>query len=340
MDNQPLGPVVVDIASTVLAPKEHEILTHPMTGGLILFARNYESPDQLKQLVHSIRQVRPNLLIMVDQEGGRVQRFRSGFTHLPPIQVIGSLFEGNEQAALAMAYDHAWVMASELLAVGIDLSLAPVLDCDDGFSDVIGDRAFSKRPQVVAQLAGAYIRGMNDAGMRATAKHFPGHGAVKADSHKTLPVDHRPLEAIITNDLVPFIKNLNHYSALMPAHIVFDAVDSQPVGFSSVWIQDLLRQRFGFGGVVFSDDLSMEGAAVAGDHVARAMAAYKAGCNGLLVCNAPDKAAAVLEAMARNYLVTRSSLETLRGQPLEGALVNSSIYHQRVDKIRDFQHYV
>lgn len=326
---QPLGPVVVDLASTELLSDEVAKLQHPQTGGLILFARNYDSPKQLQNLVSSIRQCRSNILIMVDQEGGRVQRFKSGFTRLPPLKAIGDSYSYDKTSALALAYSHAWVMAVELLSVGVDLSLAPILDCDDCHSDVIGDRSFSPDPNVVAELARVYIQGMNDAGMQATAKHFPGHGAVKEDSHKSLPVDTRTFEQMSSSDMLPFVKNINKYAAVMPAHILFSRVCENPVGYSTHWLSNILRKQLGFNGIIFSDDLSMEGAAVAGDFCARAIKAYEAGCDGLLVCNHPTQAEAVLSCFEQSKFVPNNKLSSLVGDKSRAADLIGSVEYKR-----------
>ncbi|MBC6904938.1 beta-N-acetylhexosaminidase [Saccharophagus sp. K07] len=293
----PLGPVVLDIAGTELQPEEAEVLQHPQVGGLILFSRNFESPEQLCYLVGCVRSVRPNLLLAVDQEGGRVQRFKSGFTRLPALRDVGDLFEQDSQRAIQTARELGWLMASEVRECGVDISFAPVVDADDAFGSVIGDRAFSPDFAIVAELAKAYIGGMGEAGMAATLKHFPGHGAVEEDSHEELPVDERSFEEVWEEDMRPFRALLPLAGAVMPAHILFASVDPNPVGFSSFWLQKILRHKLGFGGIIFSDDLSMEGASVMGDHCDRAEAALAAGCDAVLVCNKPAKAIEVIERL-------------------------------------------
>lgn len=280
-----LGPLMIDIAGLTLSALDRERLRHPLVGGVILFTRNYENPAQLERLTDEIRALRsPSLLIAIDHEGGRVQRCREGFTRLPPMRRLGALWETNPQAALTAAKNIGYVLAAELRARGVDFSFTPVLDLDWQRSAVIGDRAFSGDPQALIQLAGALIEGLHAAGMHACGKHFPGHGWVLADSHVAIPVDERSL-AELAPDLLPY-RQLK-LDAVMPAHVIYPQVDARPAGFSPVWLK-MLREEFAFDGVIFSDDLSMEGAAVAGGIVERANAAWQAGCDMLLVCNAPD----------------------------------------------------
>lgn len=277
---------MLDIAGLSLTEEDKHLLQNPQVGGLILFSRNYQSPQQLSDLVQEIRLCAPQILIAVDQEGGRVQRFREGFTRLPPMAVLGSLYSEDQDNALSVATELGWLMAAELVAFGIDISFAPVLDLDFGVSQVIGDRAFSARPEVVTALAGAFIKGMREAGMASTGKHFPGHGWVVADSHLDIPIDERSLADIEAQDLVPFASLMEQgLDALMPAHVIYRQVDDRPAGFSPYWIEQRLRREIGFEGVVFSDDLTMEGASVAGGFEARAAQALEAGCDMLLVCN-------------------------------------------------------
>jgi len=281
-----LGPLMVDIAGTTLTPEDREILAHPLIGSVILFTRNYATPEQLARLVQEIHAVRsPPLLIAVDQEGGRVQRFRSGFSTLPALRRIGHVYDLDAEAGLETARRLGWLMAAELLAVGIDFSFAPCVDLDYGVSEVIGDRAFHRRAEAVARLAVAYLHGMRDAGMAATAKHFPGHGAVVADSHLALPVDRRVL-ADLQDDLMPYRWLIdNGLPAVMVAHVLVPAVDALPASCSARWIRGILRGELGFSGAVFADDLSMAGAASVGDIVSRAAQALSAGCDILPLCN-------------------------------------------------------
>lgn len=291
------GPVMLDIAGTELADDEREVLRHPLVGGVILFARNYESPEQLEALTRAIHAVRtPPLLIAVDHEGGRVQRFRSGFTRIPPMRALGQMWERDHALALDCARATGYVLAAELRAHGVDLSFTPVLDLDHGNSTVIGDRAFHRDGQIAASLAQALLAGLHEGGMGAVGKHFPGHGYASADSHVAMPVDERDFETIWNDDLLPYRHRLGRQLAgVMPAHVVYRNIDPNPAGFSRFWLQDVLRGRLGFGGVVFSDDLSMEGATVAGGIVERAQAAVTAGCDVVLVCNAPERARELLD---------------------------------------------
>lgn len=291
-----LGPVMVDLEGLELTAEERSFLRQPAVGGVILFSRNYENPEQVSELIEQIHGLRnPPLLVAVDQEGGRVQRFRDDFTRLPAVRHLGEVYDVDRQRALALADTSGWLMAAELRAVGVDLSFAPVLDLDRGVSTVIGDRAFHSRPEACAEIAHAYQRGMARAGMMATGKHFPGHGAVAADSHLALPVDERGYEDLLMEDLVPF-ERMSHFgvAALMVAHVIYARSDEHPAGFSPFWLQEVLRRRIGFQGAVFSDDLTMAAAEYAGDHVARARTALAAGCDMVLVCNAPEDARRVV----------------------------------------------
>lgn len=294
-----LGPVMLDLQGTTLDEQEREMLLHPLVGGVILFSRNYESPAQLSALVAEVHALRsPPLLIAVDHEGGRVQRFRQGFTRLPAMRRFGEIYDRDRRRARQLAEQAGWVMASELRAVGVDFSFAPVLDLDYGLSKVIGDRAFHRSPQVVAALANALMQGMHRAGMAATGKHFPGHGAVEADSHEAIPVDSRRYEDIAAEDLKPYeLMISNGMAAVMPAHVIYDRVDPRPAGFSPFWLGEVLRRRLNFQGVIFSDDLNMEGASIAGDYLARARAALAAGCDVALICNNREGALQILRGL-------------------------------------------
>ncbi len=281
-----LGPLMVDVAGRALDAQDRRVLAHPLIGGVVLFTRNYADRVQLAALCAEIRSLRsPPLLIAVDHEGGRVQRFRPGFSALPALRRIGQAYDADAQQGLAMARALGWLMAAELLACGLDLSFAPCVDLDYGLSQVIGDRALHARAAAVAQLAIAYVHGMRDAGMAATAKHFPGHGAVAADSHHDLPVDRRELSDL-QEDLLPYRRLIdNGLPAVMVAHVLYPAVDALPASFSRRWIQGVLREELRFGGLVVSDDLSMSGAASMGDLTERTARALAAGCDLLLVCN-------------------------------------------------------
>jgi beta-N-acetylhexosaminidase len=281
-----LGPLMVDVAGPELSAEDREVLGHPLVGSVILFTRNYVDPAQLRRLSADIQSLRtPALLLAVDHEGGRVQRFRAGFSPLPPLRRMGQAYDLKHADGLEMARALGWLMAAELLACGLDFSFAPCVDLDYGLSEIIGDRALHAQAEVVSRLAGAYMRGMREAGMAATAKHFPGHGAVAADSHLALPVDRREL-ADLGPDLAPYRHLIaNGLPAVMVAHILFPAVDALPASLSRRWIQGVLRGELGFAGAVFADDLSMAGAAAVGDLTARAHRALEAGCDVLPVCN-------------------------------------------------------
>jgi len=291
----PLGPVMLDVEGSELTDADRSRLTHPATGGVILFARNYASPRQLAALTREIRSLRtPPLLIAADHEGGRVQRFRDGYTRIPAMAVLGALWNTDRQAARRKAEAAGLVIASELSASGVDFSFAPVLDLDFGRSSAIGDRAFHSDPEAVTELAASLIDGLARAGVAAVGKHFPGHGYVTEDSHSDLPVDPRGLEQLRAADLVPYLRLAPRLAGVMPAHVVYPAIDSAPAGFSRAWLHGVLRQQIGYDGVIFSDDLSMEAAAIAGDVIARAEAALAAGCDMVLVCNRPQLASALL----------------------------------------------
>ncbi|MCQ1548888.1 MAG: beta-N-acetylhexosaminidase [Candidatus Accumulibacter phosphatis] len=281
----PLGPLMIDIAGLQLSDLEQERLCHPLVGGLILFARNYASPQQLEQLTAAVHALRsPALPIAIDHEGGRVQRCRDGFTRLPAMRRLGEQWDRDPKAAWLAARGIGYVLAAELRARGVDLSFTPVLDLDWGRSSVIGDRSLHADPVAVVRLAGALIEGLHRAGMAACGKHFPGHGWVEADSHVALPVDERELEELAP-DIEPY-RQLE-LDAVMPAHVIYRRLDPRPAGFSRFWT-GMLRNQLGFNGVIFSDDLSMAGASVAGGICERCTAAWDAGCDLLLVCNSPD----------------------------------------------------
>lgn len=294
--SMPLGSVMVDIESTVLQPHEKERLLDPLVAGIILFSRNYESVAQLQSLTDEIHQLRhPKLLIAVDHEGGRVQRFREGFTRIPAMGKLGDLYPHDSKKALNLAEQSGWVMATELLACGVDFSFAPVVDLDYGDSRVIGDRAFHSDPVVVSQLAYQVTKGMHKAGMAAVAKHFPGHGYIEADTHLEVAVDNRDFMQISQRDLKPFLSLIeNGIEAMMPAHVRYPKVDFMPAGFSKTWLQDILRNQYHFQGAIISDDLSMNAAVELGDAPTRVEMALKAGCDLVLMCNDPVAADAVL----------------------------------------------
>ncbi len=310
----PPGPVMVDVAGLTLTAHEIERLQHPHVGGVILFARNFASKEQLCALTAAIHAARDEpLLIAVDHEGGRVQRFRDGFTHLPAMRVLGELWKRDVLQATRTATAVGYVLAAELRACGVDFSFTPVLDLDYGQSAVIGDRAFDSDPRVVTLLAKSLNHGLLQAGMHNCGKHFPGHGFVAADSHVAIPVDERPLEKILAQDAAPYDWLGSSLSSVMPAHVIYPNVDKQPAGFSNIWLQKILRQQLGFEGVIFSDDLSMEGATVVGDIVARAEAALDAGCDMVLVCNAPQQADLLLQTLRWEFSqISQQRLRYLR----------------------------
>ncbi len=299
-DQRPLGPVMLDLEGTELSSEERELLRHPAVGGVILFRRNFVAPGQLAALTRAIIEVdERRLLIAVDQEGGRVQRFCEGLTRLPAAARFGALYAQDERTALEVVRAVGWLMAAELRLLGIDFSFAPVLDVEQGLSRVIGDRAFATTPEAVAALAAAWLEGVHSAGMAGCGKHFPGHGGVVADSHLELPEDHRPLSALEQHDLLPFRRLIAQgLEAVMPAHVRYAAIAPEPAGFSTFWLRELLRERLRFDGAIISDDLNMAGAGVAGTPVDRALAALQAGCDMALICNNREAAVAVVEAVA------------------------------------------
>lgn len=308
-----LGPLFIDVAGTALDSGDRELLAHPLVGGVILFARNYESPQQVQQLVSDIHALRqPRLLVCVDQEGGRVQRFRDGFVDLPPLHALGACYAADPQRALALTADHAWLMASELAAVGIDFSFAPVLDLHSAASSVIGERAFHAEPQAVAALGRRYIGALHERGMAAVGKHFPGHGSVAADSHHELPIDRRSFYDIESRDLLPFRAAIDGgLDGVMMAHVAYPDIDDVAAGYSAFWIGQTLRRDMRFEGAVFSDDLSMAGAADAGDYPDRARAALDAGCDVLLACNRREAIVAIVDDLGER-LFPRTQARLMR----------------------------
>lgn len=313
-----LGPLMIDVAGLALTAEDRELLRHPLVGSVILFTRNYADPAQLAALVADIKAVRsPPLLVAVDHEGGRVQRFRPGFVRLPPLRAIGRRYDEDREAGRALARQMAWLMAAEVRAVGIDLSFAPCVDLDWGVSEIIGDRSFHRDPDAVADLSVAYQQGMQAAGMAACAKHFPGHGAVVADSHVALPVDRRPL-VDLEPDLKPYRRLIaNGLASVMVAHVVFPDVDEWPASLSPRWVRGVLREDLGFDGAVFADDLSMAGAHVAGSLHERAMMAVAAGCDVLPVCNDRPAVVKLLDGLADiRHPVSELRLARLHGKPM------------------------
>jgi beta-N-acetylhexosaminidase len=312
-----LGPLMIDVQGTSLTQEDRELLTNPLVGGLILFSRNFASIEQLEELIRDARSVRsPPLLIGVDHEGGRVQRFRKDFTVLPSMRTIGRQYDIDQASGRQLARQCGWLLAAELRGVGVDISFAPVVDLDYGVSSVIGDRAFHKDPRVVAELAIAFLNGMREAGMIGTAKHFPGHGAVAPDSHVAMPIDRREL-ADLDDDLYPYQRLIdNGLASIMAAHVVFSAVDPLPAGFSRRWLQGELRGRMGFTGAIFSDDLNMAGAGVVGDMPERVRAALAAGCDMVPCCNNRQGVLQVIESLQGSEdPVSQVRLARLHGKP-------------------------
>jgi len=294
----PLGPFVADVSGFSLDADDRRRLCHPLTGGVILFARNYQCSEQLKSLTHEIGMLRcPALPICVDHEGGRVQRFRDGFTVIPPMRKLGQLWDCDPAYAVRVAESVGTVIAAELAAHGIDFSFTPVLDIDYGPSSVIGDRALHRDPAAVGALSAGIVRGLWTGGMPAVGKHFPGHGYASADSHVAIPVDDRAPEEICAHDVAAYRPAIAAgLSAVMPAHVIYPQADSLPAGFSRYWLQEVLRKQLGFDGVIYSDDLSMEGASMAGSVEMRAQAAFAAGCDAILLCNSPEATDSLLYA--------------------------------------------
>lgn len=326
-----MGPVMIDVAGLELTAEDRERLSHPLVGGIILFARNYESPEQLLALTQSVRALRsPPLLIAVDHEGGRVQRFRDGFSKIPPMRTLGQMWDKDPAKAKEMTKKIGYVIGAELLAHAVDFSFAPVLDLDYGESSVIGDRSFHRDPVAVTELARELIAGFAEAGMGWVGKHFPGHGFVRADSHHEVPIDSRSFDEIERDDLMPFRALVSvGMGGIMPAHVIYPDVDALPAGFSSFWLKDILRDQLEFKGVIFSDDLSMEGASTAGGVVERASAALAAGCDMVLLCNNSQQADRLLSGLTVE--ATRESIarcEHMRGNPTVQriALTNNSHY--------------
>lgn len=305
-NQQTIGQLMLDVAGTELTHDDEQILQQPEVGGVILFARNVANPTQVRELTDSIRAVNPNILIAVDQEGGRVARLRQDFSPLPAMGKLGELFEKEPILALELAFSCGYLMASEVLAVGIDFSFAPVLDVN-GISQVIGDRAFHQQPTAITPLSAQFMRGMKSAGMATTGKHFPGHGSVAPDSHVADAVDERTFDEIYHHDMTTFVDNFALLDALMPAHVIFSKVDDKPAGFSKIWLQDIIRNQLRFDGVLFSDDLSMQAAHVAGKADKRIEFALNAGCDMGLVCNDRESALLALNHLQKNPTLCQHS---------------------------------
>lgn len=311
-----LGPVMLDLMGHELSQEEEELLKHPLVGGVILFTRNYHDIPQLSALCRAIRNAREMpLLITVDQEGGRVQRFREGFTRIPPMGQIGEMYTRLPDKALEIAQACGWLLAAELSSVGIDFSFAPVLDLYDKNNPVIGDRAFHSRIDYVISLAKALIRGIHEIGMPAVGKHFPGHGSVNIDSHLTLPIDQRQFDEIYSHDMQPFIALAEtDLEGMMPAHIIFQKVDHHPVGFSEYWLKEILRKKCNFPGMIFSDDLNMSAADIIGNHEERVLSALHAGCDMTLICNNRRAVLNILDHLPQKYFIDDERVKRLQGK--------------------------
>lgn len=307
------GRLMLDVVGLSLTSLERDMISHPEAGGLILFGRNYECKSQLRDLVADIRQQNPDVLIAVDHEGGRVQRFRHEFVRIPPMKVLARLWQRDPEQAVKVSDDIGWLMAAELIELDIDISFAPVLDIDWSRSEIIGDRAFGTATEQIIDLAGAFMRGMHSAGMAATGKHFPGHGWVAADSHLDIPCDERAYDELCVADIKPFKVLIEQgLEAIMPAHIIYQQLDQKTAGFSEFWLKRVLREQLGFKGVVFSDDLSMAGASAVGGFIERAQAALYAGCDMALVCNHPEGALEVLSFLDNHQLAPTVSIQTMK----------------------------
>ena len=326
-----LGPIMLDVVGTELSADDVRRLQHPLVGVVILFKRNYENNEQLKALTASIHAVRqPPLLIAVDHEGGRVQRFREGFTKIPPMREFGKIWDKNPKKAKELATEAGWILAAELRAHGVDFSFTPVLDMDYGDSLVIGDRAFHLNPQAINHLAFALMQGLKKGGMPAVGKHFPGHGFVVADSHVSMPVDNREFDQIAQHDMQPFRMLIDDgIQAIMPAHVIYPKVDDKPAGFSPRWLQKILRERLGFNGAILSDDLSMEAAAAGGDVTARALAALNAGCDMILLCNQPEMTDELLANL--KWTISAQSISRLARMHGQKHPPTLDILHEDVD---------
>jgi beta-N-acetylhexosaminidase len=336
------GVLMLDVEGETLTADERVMLQDPYIGGIILFSRNVGDPQQLLALTASMRDIRPDILLAVDQEGGRVQRLKEGFTRLPPMFLLGQHWQKHPHDALKLAHDTGWLMASEVLAAGFDFSFAPVLDLHTGRSEVIGNRAFAAETDTLVALANAFMQGMHEAGMATTGKHFPGHGSVEADSHHTLPVDDRPLAQIRAQDLQPFVRCMPQLDAVMPAHVIYSQVDPHCAGFSRFWLQDILRGEMAFDGVVFSDDLVMAAASAAGNMQQRVGQALAAGCDMLLVCNNRKAALEALTAVqAQRALIDPASHIRManmrrRQTPFWGVLQQSQRWQQVHKQLESF----
>ena len=312
----PLGPLMVDVTGTSLSNDDAELLCQPAVGAVILFGRNYQNPLQISKLIEDIKKLRaPSLLVVVDQEGGRVQRFRDGFFRLPAMHSFCNIYDAKPERGMELTETAGYLMAVELLETGLDFSFAPVLDCANPLSEVIGDRGFHEQPSGIVELAGAFIKGMNSAGMAATGKHFPGHGGVTEDSHFDFPVDHRSLSELESCDLIPYRALAQNLGGIMTAHVAFPNIDASLPTFSSYWLNTVLRKEIGFNGLIFSDDLTMKGAHGAGSVLQRTRATLEAGCDMALICNDSAAAFDVARQIGCDFSTDQVRLEAMRASP-------------------------
>ncbi|OLO08236.1 beta-N-acetylhexosaminidase [Salinicola sp. MH3R3-1] len=311
---QPLGPVMLDVEGTRLRDEERQLISRPEVGGVLLFARNTPDVATTQALIGQIRECRPDILVAVDQEGGRVQRLKDGVTQIPAMATLGRQFAESPEAALTLTQDTGWLLGMEMAACGFDLTFAPVLDLDDDQSPAIGSRSFSPDPEVVSALAGAFVDGLHESGLVAIGKHFPGHGGARQDSHFKIAEDPRPLAALREHDLIPFARLAGKLDGIMPAHVIYSAFDDRPAGFSPSWL-GMLREELGFKGAIFSDDLTMAAAHAAGTPGERAEAAWNAGCDMAVICNAPADARAVVAACEGRQAQRIAKLRYARARP-------------------------
>ncbi|KXW56823.1 beta-hexosaminidase [Ferrovum sp. PN-J185] len=329
-----MGPVMIDIKGFELDATEKQMIANPLVGGIILFTRNFENIEQIQSLINDCKSVKNDLIIAIDHEGGRVQRFRTGFTALPPMSFLGDLFDKSSSIACDLAFHLAVVLAYELKMIGVNLSFTPVLDLHYGHSEVIGNRSFHRKPEIVTLLNQFFIKGLHFCGFPSVGKHFPGHGYVNADSHLTLPVDDRQFDLIINQDVLPYKALIDSgLDAVMPAHVVYSQVDQQSAGFSSYWLQSILRDQLHFDGVIFSDDLAMEGAVSTGTPAQRAQAAFKAGCDMVLICNKPSETEALLDGLKNTSI---NSLSLTRLEKMMAVSSQSSVSKEHYNNSLDF----
>jgi beta-N-acetylhexosaminidase len=327
---------MIDIKGFQLDAIEMQMITNPLVGGIILFTRNFENTQQIQSLINECKSLKNDLIVAIDHEGGRVQRFKTGFTALPPMSLLGKIFDKSSSIACDLAFHLAVVLAYELKMIGVNLSFTPVLDLHYGHSEVIGNRSFHRQPEIVAILNQFFIKGLHFCGFPSVGKHFPGHGYVNADSHLTLPIDDRQLDLIMNQDILPYKALIDSgLDAVMPAHVVYSQVDQQPAGFSSYWLQTILRNQLHFNGVIFSDDLAMEGAVKTGTPVQRAEAAFHAGCDMVLICNKPNETVALLDGLVN---INTHPMSITRLEKMMAISNQSSVTKEHYNNSLDFVH--